>query len=180
MKHRDFLRFMGVSAGSKAAATTLAKLPETEQQIILLDKPKGILLPGDDDYDSLFDEVDFIISNVTSVSYTRQVNSIEQVSRIGRLEPHVSGYGSEEVTIVTEAMFVDKNLFQLNIGRGTFAFNFEFNENGYETGFTEDRLKLTALNGRKFLTRSYEITNSTKQFAEVIIEAVEVARDSFR
>ena len=45
MERRDFLKFMGVSTASLATATALAKIPEAEKKILLLE-PRKIIIPG--------------------------------------------------------------------------------------------------------------------------------------
>lgn len=181
MKRREFLRFMGVSTAATVASTALAKIPEAESQIILLDKPKDIMLPENDKYNGLLEEVDFIIKNVNEISYNRNMIEYSVMSKtmVDDSNSYTDANGLiGDISISLEAIFLEGNLFNFDIGNGTFAFdlNIEEMKNSQETYLLRDHINLNALNGRKFQMMSYEITASSKTITVANVHAKEIAR----
>ena len=162
MKRRDFLQFMGVSTASIAASTALAKIPEAENQIILLDTPKELIIS------KTIPEVDFVIKRLVSIKYRNEENVqiYESISADVMSFPSV---GSQQINIECEFEFYQEevNLFKHLKDPRTFTFNLDMN-NDYRYAH------LMELNGRKFMLSSYEIKLEHDSFMRYSLTGIDI------
>lgn len=163
MDRRSFLQFMGVSSASLVASTTLAKLPEAESQILLLDKPKDIVLAN-----TMPSGIDFVITNVVSLVYDRNENIQENYALNGGhfLTPGTIGV---EIELEAYSEFPNFNFYEKRIDPATFTFDLHY-DNFPQYKHHE------ALNGRKFMAKSYRVNAVQGNFTMCDISAIEVLR----
>lgn len=162
MQRRDFLKFMGVSAGATVAANALATIPEAEKQIILLDKPKDIIIANE------MPDVDFIISDgIKSISYINDKNILVHEDIVTQSIIPTLGYKSIEIDVSYYAVSDQFNLFVNQSNQVTFTFNLKMDDPKFHY--------LMELNGRKFMLYNYRIEANYKDITEVQLSAMEVS-----
>ena len=161
MNRRNFLQFMGVSAAATAASTALAKIPEAESQIILLSKPKEIIVAS-----SIPNNVDFIINNLVSVQYGRNEN-LQWQRQIGGKEWYNPGMIDVTIEIETYSENGNFNFYNKNNDVSKFTFDLNLDDNNHN--------ELMALNGRIYIMESYEVTSSVGSYTMCSIVAREIA-----
>lgn len=161
MNRRDFVKFLGISSTSLPIANALAKIPEVEPQIILLNKPKDIVIAKD-----LLD-VDFVINRLTSISYTNNENMQIYESAVTKQISNPT-IGSQQIDINIEYQFIDGeiNLFKRIINPRTFTFDLQLENTQY--------LHLMELNGRKFMLYDYTISADIGSIITVQCSAIEL------
>ena len=163
MNRRNFLQFMGVSAAATAASTALAKLPEAESQIILLNKPKDIIIVN-----SIPNDVDFIINNLISVQYGRNEN-ITWNKQIGGKEWYNPGMIDVTIEIETYSENGEFNFYSKNDNVSKFTFDIDLKD--------DKHYQLMELNGRIFIMERYEVTSSVGSYTMCSIVAREIAKE---
>lgn len=162
MKRRDFVKFLGVSTASLPIANALAKIPEVEPQIILLDKPKDIIIAKN------LPDVDFVIDQLCSISYRNNdnVNIYETALSMQVVNPTV---GSQQIDLEIEYEFIDDqvNLYKKMLEPRSFTFNLQLENTRH--------VHLMELNGRRFMLVEYNITADAKNYMMIQARAVELA-----
>jgi len=164
MDRRSFLQFMGVSSASIVASKALAKLPEAESQIILLDKPKDIIMAKN------MPDVDFVIEQLVAIDYNRKENLQENYSLSGGqyLSP---GHIGVSIELETYVEFKNFNFIEQRQTPAIFTFDLHF-EDIYAKTYKQHE----ALNGRKFMIDSYEVKANVGSFTMCNISAIEIMR----
>jgi len=161
MNRRDFVKFLGVSTASLPIANALAKIPEVEPQIILLNKPKDIIIARD------LPDVDFVIDKLCSINYynNENVRMYETVTTPQLINPTV---GSQQINIEIEYEFIEEetNLFKRLLSPRTFTFNLQLENSQYS--------HLMELNGRKFMLSEYTIAMDAHSFMRMFCSAIEL------
>lgn len=162
MNRRDFIKFMGVGSASLASATALANIPEVEPKIILLDKPKDIIIANE------MPDVDFIISDgIKSITY---YNNEDIIMHENITQSTIPTLGSKTIEVDVEYNIIGEqiNLFKYQSEHAnTFTFNLKT--------LAPEYYHLMQLNGRKFMIRNYEIIAEYDSLISVQISAIEVA-----
>lgn len=167
MKRRDFLQFMGVSAASTTASVALAKLPEAQSQIILLDKSKEIIKA------KTIPDVDFIISqDLINIKYSDE-RPIAELTRnyTENLTGVINHYNIVEVELEVWAFNGNNHLMEVN-AFDTFIFDFPEDCFNYSEGQRYDNLY--QLIGRKFKVIKHTVNMSTGTPTTVSIRAEEI------
>lgn len=157
MKRRDFIKFMGASSATVAASTALCKIPEAKNKIILLDKPKDIIIS------KIIPDVDFIITEgIISIEYNDT-----------RILPS-SFLGTEAsnnlIVIELEAWALPNTKLMEVDNFNTFSFDVNFTNNNIYQKYEN----LNSLNGRKFQVSYHKVNMSVDTFANIQIKAMEI------
>lgn len=170
MDRRSFIKFMGASATSVAASTALAKIPEAESQIILLDKPKDIIIAKN------LPDVDFVITGITNISYNRNENVTYPVSLISKdpLENPMLGMLNIIVNVEVMREFCDFNFYDKGDLKECSTFTFNLN---FDTPFYDQYQHLLSLNGRKFNMVECTVNSSPGSFITASITGHEIKYD---
>lgn len=145
MDRRTFLQFMGVSSAATVASTALAKLPEAESQIILLDKPKDIIIANK------IPDYDFIINYVIEIKFLRDENMTWFHTPDLIPKDMAQRFGPISVTIELKCYTEQKEFDFYNFDTcraGIFTFDIKENKQLYNV---ED------LNGQRFVMESYRL-----------------------
>jgi len=160
MDRRSFIKFMGASSATIAASTSLAKIPEAASKIILLDKPKDIIIAKD------LPDVDFVVEHLISIYYTNNENIqvFESVGMASQLQS--AGYQNIDVVIEYELINDKVNLFKKMYNPRTFTFNLKTENSKYA--------HLMELNGRKFTLAKYTVEMSSKSIMRIQAEGIEI------
>ena len=162
MNRRDFIKFMGVTTASTAAAGALAKIPEAESKIILLDKPKDIVIAKE------LPDVDFIISEgLIAVEYkdenqyysSHTINTALDSGSV--IIEHINN-----IAVYLEWYTQMPNFMSRGIGN-LFTFDLSFTDPKY--------LHLMNLNGRTFKMASHTVNSSYDSMLRVEIFGHEVS-----
>jgi len=162
MERRDFLKFMGVSTASLAAATALVKLPEVEPKIILLE-PKKIIIPGN---------TGLVIKYCTELIFRLKENGKKVKLELDKKPVYVTGHRNCDVEVTFELGFSDidngyATAFDSKHPPTNFTFNFDMHG-------LKNYSQAEQLNGRRFIADSVSSSMINNNISTVMIRGFEV------